>query len=68
DEQTKTVFNNNLSSIISESGLVCLTGARCGFERKVQLNIDSTTVLGSNTQLVLIQDAQEPAKQYTQAN
>ncbi|CAK2660771.1 c-di-GMP phosphodiesterase [Vibrio crassostreae] len=68
DEQTKTVFNNNLTSIISESGLVCLTGARCGFERKVQLNIDSTTVLGSNTQLVLIQDAQETAKQYTPAN
>lgn len=48
--------------------MVCLTGARCGFERKVQLNIDSTTVLGSNTQLVLIQDAQETAKQYTPAN
>ncbi|MGF1743630.1 EAL domain-containing protein [Vibrio minamisatsumaniensis] len=68
DEQTKTVFNNDISSIISESGLVCLTGARCGFERKVQLNIDSTVVLGSNTQLVLIQDAQDTAKQYSSAN
>lgn len=68
DEQTKTVFNNRLSSIISESGLVCLTGARCGFERKVQLHIDSTAVLGNSTQLVLIQDAQETAKQFTPAN
>ncbi len=68
DEQTKTVFNNSLSSIISESGLVCLTGARCGFERKVQLNIDSTAILGSSTQLVLIQDAQETTKQYTPSN
>ena len=48
--------------------MACLTGARCGFERKVQLNIDSTTVLGSHTQLVLIQDAQETTKQYTPTN
>lgn len=65
DEQTKTVFSNKLSSIVSESGLVCLTGARCGFERKVQLHIDSTALLGSTTQLVLIQDAQEAPKTLT---
>ena len=63
DQQTKTVFSTKISSLISESGLVCLTGARCGFERKVQLHTDSTAILGNTTQLVLIQNAQDAPKQ-----
>ncbi|MBW3694215.1 bifunctional diguanylate cyclase/phosphodiesterase [Vibrio sp. T187] len=63
DAQTKTVFNNKIGSIVTESGLVCLTGPRCGFERKIQLHVDSTALLGSESQIVLVQDAQESPKQ-----
>ncbi|MEF1183026.1 EAL domain-containing protein, partial [Vibrio sinaloensis] len=62
DEKTKTVFSDNLSSTLGEAPLMCLTGPRCGFERRVQLNADSTTLLGSNSQLVLIQDAEATPK------
>ncbi len=62
DEKTKTVFSDNLSSTLGEAPLMCLTGPRCGFERRVQLNADSTTLLGSNSQLVLIQDAEAAPK------
>lgn len=62
DEKTKTVFNTPLGLLLAEAPLVCLTGPKCGFERKVQLHADAATLLGSNTQLVLIQDADEQPK------
>jgi diguanylate cyclase (GGDEF)-like protein/PAS domain S-box-containing protein len=58
DEKTKTVFSDTFVDQLSETPLTCLTGPRCGFERKVQLLADSTMVLGSDSQLVLIQDAE----------
>ncbi|MDE1233914.1 bifunctional diguanylate cyclase/phosphodiesterase [Vibrio aestuarianus] len=63
DDKTKTVFNSQLSSLIAKAPLVCLTGPRCGFERKVQLHASETVVLGNNSQLVLIQDAEDSPKQ-----
>ncbi|NRF63363.1 sensor domain-containing protein [Vibrio coralliilyticus] len=62
DEKTKTVFSKSLSSSLAKAPLTCLTGPRCGFERRVQLHADDAMVLGSNTQLVLIQDADETPK------
>jgi len=61
DEKTKTVFNNKLSLLLQNSPFVCLTGPRCGFERKVQLKADSAVILGSDSQIVLIQDAEQNA-------
>lgn len=62
DEKTKTVFSETLCSTLGEAPLTCLTGPRCGFERRVQLNSDSTMVLGSNSHLILIQDAEATTK------
>ncbi|MEH0742165.1 EAL domain-containing protein [Vibrio cholerae] len=58
DEKTKTVFAKSLENQIVKAPLVCLTGPRCGFERKVQLHAGATKLLGGNTQIVLIQDAE----------
>ncbi|MCZ4294312.1 EAL and GGDEF domain-containing protein [Vibrio sinaloensis] len=62
DEKTKTVFSSSLVSSLGEAPLTCLTGPRCGFERKVQLLADATMILGSDSQLVLIQDADSTPK------
>ncbi len=62
DEKTKTVFPTSFAETLGEAPLTCLTGPRCGFERKVLLNADNTLVLGSNSQLVLIQDAEDTPK------
>lgn len=62
DEKTKTVFSNSLVNSLGEAPLTCLTGPRCGFERKVQLLADATMILGSDSQLVLIQDADSTPK------
>lgn len=59
DEKTKTVFSDSFSNMLSETPLVCSTSPRCGLERKVQLQADATMVLGGDSQLVLIQDAEE---------
>ncbi|MEF1289862.1 sensor domain-containing protein [Vibrio sp. M260118] len=59
DEKTKTVFSESFSSMLSETPLMCSTSPRCGLERKVQLQADATMVLGGDSQLVLIQDAEE---------
>ncbi|MEI8672671.1 EAL domain-containing protein [Vibrio sp. SA48] len=63
DDKAKTVFSSQLSSLIAKAPLVCLTGPRCGFERQVQLHASETIVLGNNSQLVLIQDAEDSPKQ-----
>ncbi|TMX36413.1 bifunctional diguanylate cyclase/phosphodiesterase [Vibrio sp. Hep-1b-8] len=62
DEKTKTVFSSSLVNSLGEAPLTCLTGPRCGFERKVQLLADATMILGSDSQLVLIQDADSTPK------
>ncbi|RJX70463.1 bifunctional diguanylate cyclase/phosphodiesterase [Vibrio sinensis] len=62
DEKTKTVFNNKLGPILTESPIVCLTGPRCGFERRVQLQADNTLLLGQNSQLILILNAEDTPK------
>ncbi|KGY13722.1 c-di-GMP phosphodiesterase [Vibrio tubiashii] len=59
DEKTKTVFSESFCSMLSETPLMCSTSPRCGLERKVQLQADATMVLGGDSQLVLIQDAEE---------
>ncbi len=58
DEKTKTVFSDTLLDLLNDAPLQCLTGPRCGFERKVRLQADSTMILGSHSQLVLVQDAE----------
>ncbi|NMS31718.1 GGDEF domain-containing protein, partial [Vibrio parahaemolyticus] len=42
--------------------------ARCGFERKVQLHADSTAILGSESQIILIQDADDAPKNLSSAS
>ncbi|WP_117235307.1 bifunctional diguanylate cyclase/phosphodiesterase [Vibrio maerlii] len=55
EETSKTVFTQPVSSLLNDSPLICLTGARCGIERVVKLKSESTTLLGSNTQFILLQ-------------
>lgn len=62
DEQSKTVFKTPLGALIADEPMTCLTGPRCGFERKVQLSADVAMVLGSESQIVLIQDAESASK------
>ncbi|MGP9146140.1 EAL domain-containing protein [Vibrio parahaemolyticus] len=68
DENTKKVFSHRLSTFISDKPFVCLTSARCGFERKVQLHADSTAILGSESQIILIQDADDTPKHLSSAS
>ncbi|MGC9403366.1 EAL domain-containing protein [Vibrio genomosp. F10 str. 9ZC157] len=68
DEKSKTVFTLPLSQLITDAPMICLTGPRCGIERKVQLHADSTIVLGNQSQLVLIQDAEDAPKQLSSAS
>ncbi len=63
DEKSKTVFSSPLSLLLAGAPLVCLTGPKCGFERKVQLHAGATVVLGNSSQLILIQDAEDTPKQ-----
>ncbi len=63
DEKSKTVFSSPLSLLLTGAPLVCLTGPKCGFERKVQLHAGATVVLGNSSQLILIQDAEDAPKQ-----
>ncbi|MBE4434203.1 EAL domain-containing protein [Vibrio parahaemolyticus] len=68
DENTKKVFSHRLSTLISDKPFVCLTSVRCGFERKVQLHADSTAILGSESQIILIQDADDTPKHLSSAS
>ncbi|MBM5098987.1 EAL domain-containing protein [Vibrio parahaemolyticus] len=68
DENTKKVFSHRLSTLISDTPFVCLTSARCGFERRVQLHADSTAILGSESQIILIQDADDTPKHLSSAS
>ncbi|MGL4829088.1 MAG: putative bifunctional diguanylate cyclase/phosphodiesterase [Vibrio sp.] len=63
DEKTKTVFSPQLAMLLTEKPLTCLTGPRCGFERRVQLHAGNTSMLGNQSQLILLQDADEAPKQ-----
>ncbi|KJY82190.1 c-di-GMP phosphodiesterase [Vibrio galatheae] len=58
DEKTKTVFSDSFANMLGETPLTCLTSPRCGFERKVQIQADAAMILGSDSQLILIQDAE----------
>lgn len=62
DENSKTIFNNKLSHLLQETPLRCLTGPRCSFERKVQLQSAKAALLGNDSLLVLIQDAEKSPK------
>lgn len=68
DEKTKGVFNAKLGELLTDNPLICLTGPRCGFERRVQLHAGTTQILGSNSQLILIQDASQATKQLSATN
>ncbi|PWI35260.1 c-di-GMP phosphodiesterase [Vibrio albus] len=59
DEKTKTVFKTRLSTLLGEAPLSCLTGARCGVERKVRLSADTATIYGAESQIVIVQDAEQ---------
>ncbi|NVC64068.1 EAL domain-containing protein [Vibrio sp. 05-20-BW147] len=68
DEKSKMVFSHKLSTLLSEKAFICMTSARCGFERRVQLHADFTTILGSQSQIILIQDADETPKHLSVKN
>lgn len=65
DQKTKTVFNNDLSSLLKDKDITCLTGARCGVERKVKLSSESTMILGTESQIVIIEDADNGVNEAT---
>ncbi|MBA5763913.1 EAL domain-containing protein [Vibrio sp. 404] len=67
DENSKTVFNNKLCVLLNDTPIRCLTGPRCGFERKVQLQSTHAMILGAQSQLVLIQDAEQSPKKISQS-
>lgn len=58
DENTKTVFAGNLGDKLTKEPMSCLTSARCGVERKVKLSADSTTILGTESKIIIIEDAE----------
>ncbi|CAM2900188.1 EAL domain-containing protein [Vibrio mytili] len=62
DENSKKAFSHRLSALISDKPFICLTSARCGFERKIQLHADSAKAIGTESQIVLIQDADDKPK------
>ncbi|PFG55433.1 diguanylate cyclase/phosphodiesterase [Vibrio sp. ES.051] len=68
DQNTKQAFSHRLSTLITDKTFTCLTGARCGFERKVQLHADSTAILGRASKIILIQDADETPKHLSSAS
>ena len=68
DENSKIVFNNKLSMLLHDSPIVCLTGPRCGLERKVQLQATHVMIMGDESQLVLVQDAEQKPKQINDGN
>ncbi|MDG3088913.1 EAL domain-containing protein [Vibrio hannami] len=57
DENSKSVYNGQLVESLKDSSITCLTGARCGVERKVQLRAAEASVFGSKSQIVILEDA-----------
>ncbi|WP_428771280.1 EAL domain-containing protein [Vibrio sp.] len=68
DEKTKTVFSAPLSSRLTSKPLSCLTGPNCGLERRVTLQAESALILGNQSHLVLIQDAEQRLAPSSQAS
>lgn len=65
DQKTKAVFNQKLLHILSTAPLECLSGPRCHIERRVRLYSDKLNVMGSPSHIVVLQDADQQAKQAT---
>ncbi|BCL70983.1 putative EAL,GGDEF and PAS domains carrying protein [Vibrio nigripulchritudo MADA3029] len=61
DEKTKRTFGNQLVNMVAETHLTCLTGARCGIERRVSLQAELTSLLGNQSHIVLVQGLDEAA-------
>lgn len=59
DENSKKVFNDTLSTKLTKDPLVCLTSARCGVERRVKLRASSAMVLGNESKIVILEDAED---------
>ncbi len=62
DEKSGTAFQSPVSTLISDKPFVCRTSVHCGSERKVQLQADSTSVLGNTSQIILLQEAENTVK------
>ncbi|WP_406731940.1 EAL domain-containing protein [Vibrio scophthalmi] len=62
DENSKKSFNNKLGMLLHDAPILCLTGPRCGLERKVQLQAAHAMIMGEESQLILIQDAEQAPK------
>lgn len=58
DDNSKTVFNETFTTQVVNEPLVCLTSARCGVERKVRLSASNTTILGNESIIIIIEDAE----------
>lgn len=58
DENSKTIFNESFTDQLVNEPIVCLTSARCGVERKVRLSAAKTTILGSESIIIIIEDAE----------
>ncbi len=67
DEISRKPFSTHLAEQLTGIPQTCLTSEHCGFERRIQLHASSTQILGSNSQLVLIQDA-SATKQLSASN
>lgn len=62
DEKSRTAFQSPVSTLISDKPFVCRTSTLCGSERKVQLQADSTSVLGNTSQIILLQEVENTTK------
>lgn len=56
DEKSKRSFGSQLIHLLSETSINCLTGARCGIERRIKLKSETTSILGSQSHIILIED------------
>ncbi|UGA54247.1 EAL domain-containing protein [Vibrio sp. VB16] len=58
DENAKTVFSDTFTTQLLNEPIVCLTSARCGVERKVRLSAAETTILGSESIIIVVEDGE----------
>lgn len=66
DENTKQVLGDRIEQLSNEDAIFCLTGPRCGVERRLKITTEQTELLGSPAKLVLIKDANQAQVQSQQ--
>ncbi|MCG3724591.1 putative bifunctional diguanylate cyclase/phosphodiesterase [Vibrio cincinnatiensis] len=61
DELTQQPFDSSIMDKLIHEPFFCLTGPRCGGERRIQLRATQTTLFRQPAYLVVIQDAEQTA-------